>query len=117
MTYPDGHEGWLVTSYAAGRAILADTRFSSRAELRHFLVPTPYPQNEAKPAAPGAISRLDPPEHTHYRRMLTGKFTVRRLKQLEPGIQKITEDHIEAMRRQGPPSIWSRRSRCPSLPW
>ncbi|TDD24748.1 cytochrome P450 [Nonomuraea diastatica] len=103
MVYPDGHEGWLVTSYAAARAILADPRFSSRAELRRFPVPTPYPQDEPKPAAPGTISRLDPPEHTHYRRMLTGKFTVRRLKQLESGIRTITEDHIEAMRRHGPP--------------
>ncbi|TDD24751.1 hypothetical protein [Nonomuraea diastatica] len=80
-------------------------------------MPTPYPQEESEPAAPRAISRLDPPEHTRCRRMLTGQFAVHRFKQLEPDIQEITEDHIEALRHtKARPSILLRRSRCPSRP-
>ena len=33
MTYPDGHEGWVVTGYDVARAVLSDQRFSSRQEL------------------------------------------------------------------------------------
>ncbi|MEV4577661.1 cytochrome P450 [Nonomuraea jabiensis] len=104
MTYPDGHEGWLVTGYAAARAVLADPRFSSRMELRRSPTPHAMAQEAPRPAPPGVISRLDPPEHTHYRRLLTGEFTVRRMKLLEPKIEELAEWQIEEMRRQGPPA-------------
>jgi cytochrome P450 len=104
MTYPDGHEGWLVTGYAAARAVLADPRFSSRMELRRSPTPHAMVQEAPRTAPPGVISRLDPPEHTHYRRLLTGEFTVRRMKLLEPKIEELAERQIEEMRRQGPPA-------------
>src|SRR4051794_26343304 len=74
MTYPDGHEGWLVTSYALNRAVLADPRFSSRQELLR----SPFPGAGAMvgtlpPVEPGMFIGADPPEHTRYRRLLTGK--------------------------------------------
>lgn len=105
MIYPDGHEGWLVTGYHAARAVLADLRFSSRRELiRHAPVPNPFGDQKPPPAMPGALTRLDPPEHTHYRRLLTGQFTVRRMKQLTARIERITEDHLDAIAEAGPPT-------------
>jgi cytochrome P450 len=100
LAYAGGHTGWLVTSHALARTVLADQRFSSRAELRKFAIrENPNPE----PARPGMFISMDPPDHGHYRKLLTGQFTVRRMNELIPRIQEIATDHIEAMRRTGPP--------------
>ena len=66
MTYPDGHVGRLVTGHALTRAVLADTRFSSRYELMHFPLPIPG-VTELPPAPVGDLTGIDAPEHTRYR--------------------------------------------------
>ena len=48
-------------------------------------------------ARAGSFITMDPPEHTRYRKLLTGQFTVRRMRQLEPRIQRIVDDHLDAM--------------------
>ena len=58
--------------------------------------------DSSQPAAPGWFPLMDAPEHTRYRRLLTGQFTVRRLKQLEPRIAEITASHLDAMAEAGP---------------
>jgi cytochrome P450 len=104
LAFPDGHLGWLVTGHAAGRQVLSDPRFSARQELRHFPVRLPLISDQQGPARPGWFVRMDPPDHTRYRRLLTGQFTVRRMNQLTPRIVTIAEEHLDAMERQGPPA-------------
>jgi cytochrome P450 len=100
LAFAGGYEGWLITSHTLARAVLADQRFSARSELRKF----PNRVNpDPQPARPGMFLVMDPPDHGHYRKLLTGQFTVRRMNELIPRIQEITTDHIEAMRRTGPP--------------
>ncbi|MBX6383916.1 MAG: cytochrome P450 [Microbispora sp.] len=103
MMYADGHEGWLVTGYAEARAILADNRFSTRSELLHSPIPQRGELNK-EPLTPGFFLRMDPPAHTRFRRLLTGQFTVRRMKQLEPRIEEITNGRLDAMEREGAPA-------------
>ncbi|MEZ0076589.1 cytochrome P450 [Planotetraspora sp. GP83] len=103
MAYPDGHEGWLVTGYAAARAVLADSRFSTRPELLHPPIPQRIAQFQGLRVPPGFFLRMDPPAHTRHRRLLTGQFTVRRMKQLEPRIEEITNGRLDAMEREGGP--------------
>ncbi|MBE1586981.1 cytochrome P450 [Nonomuraea angiospora] len=103
MTYPDGHDGWLVTSHALVREVLADNRFSHRHELLHYPMPGTEAAGEPRPAQPGAFTAMDPPEHTRYRRLLTGQFTVRRMRQWTSRVKKITAEHLDAMERLGPP--------------
>jgi cytochrome P450 len=105
LTYPDGHEGWVVTSHALVRKVLADARFSARNELRHvpFLTGGEIADKPA-PAPPGAFIATDPPEHTRYRRLLTGQFTVRRLRQLTEHIQQLATAYLDAIEQQGPPA-------------
>jgi cytochrome P450 len=102
MIYPDGHEGWLVTSHAVARAIAADTRFSSRPELMHF----PFPgleMTQMPPAPVGDLTGLDKPEHTRFRKLLAGKFTVRRMRLLAERVEQVTAAALDAMAEQGPP--------------
>ena len=100
MVFPDGHVGWLATGHAAARAVLADRRFSSRYELMHI----PYPGlTEVPPAPVGDLTGIDPPHHTRYRKLLTGKFTVRRMRQLTERVEQVTAECLDAMAKQGPP--------------
>lgn len=103
LAYPDGHQGWLVTGHAAARAILADPRFSTRIDLLHMPIPQRAAQFRSTLRRPGFFLRMDPPDHTRYRRLLAGQFTVRRMKLLEPRIEEITRDHLDAMEDVGGP--------------
>ena len=102
LLYPDGHVGWLVTNYALIRRIFADKRFSSRQELRHFPLDHPLARRPPEPAKPGMFIRMDGEEHSHYRRLLTGQFTVRRMKALEPRVQEIIDDSLDGLEAAGP---------------
>jgi cytochrome P450 len=102
MVYPDGHMGWLVTGHALARAVAADTRFSSRPELMHI----PFPgldMTEMPPAPVGDLTGMDQPEHTRFRKLLTGKFTVRRMRLLTERVEQITAECLDAMVEHGPP--------------
>ncbi|GAB3418766.1 cytochrome P450 [Flindersiella endophytica] len=100
MVYPDGHVGWFVTPHALVREVLADPRFSRRAELTH----NPLAGTPLQPAPPGIFTAMDPPEHTRYRRQLTGQFTVRRMRQLTGQVEQIATEHLDAMEEHGPPA-------------
>ncbi len=102
MLYPDGHVGWLATGHAAARAVLSDPRFSSRPELMHWPVPRQVPDGPFPPVPPGMFINVDPPEHTRYRRLLTGKFTVRRMRSLTARVEEVTAEHLDAMAHNGP---------------
>ncbi|MGW4799448.1 cytochrome P450 [Nonomuraea sp. NPDC004297] len=104
LAFPDGHAGWLVTDLATAKAVLSDTRFSARQELRHMPYPHPLGQESATPAVPGWFIRMDPPLHTRYRRLLTGQFTVRRINRLIPRIEEIAEDALNKLERAGSPA-------------
>ncbi|MEV0280482.1 cytochrome P450 [Streptomyces sp. NPDC050610] len=98
MRYADGHLGWLATGHSLARRILADRRFSSRQELLHS--PT-VDIGEIPPASVGDLTGIDAPEHTRYRRLLIGSFTVRRMRALTERVEQITAEHLDAMERQG----------------
>jgi cytochrome P450 len=101
LSYPDGHTGWLATSHALVRAVLADPRLSVRPELNHL--PIPGVPGSDRPAPPGMFHVMDAPEHTRYRRTLAGEFTVRRMRRLGEHIQAITEEHLDVMARSAGP--------------
>lgn len=94
LTYPNGADGWLATGHAAVRAVLSDPRFSARTELLNIPVAAAA---EPKPAPPGMFISTDPPEHTGYRHLLTGEFTVRRMRLLTERVERITAEHLDAM--------------------
>ncbi len=98
--FPDGHLGWLATGHAVVRAVLSDPRFSARPELMHYPLADLGPM---PPARPGDMLSMDAPDHTRYRKLLAGKFTVRRMRQLAEHIEEITAERLDAMQCQGGP--------------
>ncbi|MFI6926086.1 cytochrome P450 [Nonomuraea spiralis] len=104
LEFADGHLGWLATTAEAARAVLGDPRFSARQELKHAAVHAVPAGGPGRAAPPGFFAATDPPEHTRYRRLLTGQFTLRRMRLLEARIERIAADHLDAMAAAGPPA-------------
>ena len=102
VTTPLGSTAWLVTRYADVRAVLGDAAtFSNESML------FPMPGQEGEDLADrraGSLLLHDPPEHTRLRRLLTGEFTVKRIRRLEPRITEIVDEHLDAMAAAGPPA-------------
>ena len=92
----DGSTPWLITGYAEARALFSDSRVSvddHRPGFPHW--------NEGMLAMvdkrPRSIFNSDADEHTRYRRMLSKPFTFKRVEDLRPAIQQITDEHVDAM--------------------
>ena len=108
LAFPDGHEGWLVTGHSLARAVLGDRRFSRRSEWNRLAADPSLERGGrrwlfGRQAPLGFFLHMDPPEHTRYRRLLAGHFTVRRVQQLRPGLERIVEKYLDAMEAAGPP--------------
>jgi cytochrome P450 len=99
VSLPSGDEGYIVSRYEDAKFVLSDNRFSRAAttdpnapKLTHITPP------------PGSLFTLDPPEHTRLRTLVAGQFTTRRVRNLIPRIQQITDDLVDRMEQQGPPT-------------
>ncbi|MEU8355581.1 cytochrome P450 [Nonomuraea sp. NPDC048882] len=100
-----GADAWLVTRYADVREVLGDAERFKVAPQTIARLPGAPPMTEEQLAKvrAGNLLGLDPPEHTRLRRMLTPEFTIRRMRRLEPRIEAIVNDHLDAMEAAGSP--------------
>ncbi|MEU4803278.1 cytochrome P450 [Actinosynnema sp. NPDC023587] len=97
---PRGLKVWLVSRYDEGRLALADPRFSKDFAgfqplfERHFTgtEPTQFEQSLVK-----HMLNSDPPTHTRMRKLVTKAFTARRVEQLRPRVQQITDELLDAV--------------------
>ncbi|OBI83521.1 cytochrome P450 [Mycobacterium sp. E740] len=92
----DGSTPWLVAGYDTARSLFSDSRVSvddRRDGFPHW--------NELMLSTverrPRSVFTSDGEEHTRFRRMLSKPFTYKRVEGLRPAIQKITDEHIDAM--------------------
>ncbi len=108
LRFPSGGEGWLVTGHAEAKAVLSDSRFSHRAELLASPLPPPFelpPGDHTPPAAePGAFNKMDPPDHTRYRRIIGAFFSPHMATGLRPAIESAVGELLDAMEAKGPPA-------------
>ncbi|RSM54204.1 cytochrome P450 [Amycolatopsis sp. WAC 01376] len=94
---PSGQTAWALTRLEDIREMLSSPHFSSDRQNPSFpmMVARPAPRPD-KPFRPSLIA-MDPPEHSQARRDVVGEFTVKRMKALQPRIQQIVDDHIDAL--------------------
>ena len=88
---PDAHHvTWLIVGYEEARSALTDARlakdggkigvtFLDQELIGRYLLTT------------------DPPDHTRLRGLITRSFTMRRVEELRPRVQQITDDLLDAM--------------------
>ncbi|MDS0135258.1 MULTISPECIES: cytochrome P450 [unclassified Amycolatopsis] len=96
VTLQSGQEAWAVTRLEDVRTVLNDPRFSSD----RFNPGFPILTREGRPQRrrfTASLINMDPPEHGAARREVVGEFTVKRMKALQPRIQQIVDEHIDAM--------------------
>src|ERR1700722_16064060 len=92
----DGTTPWLITGHEVARELFADSRVSVDDRLDGFphwnehMLSTVHKR-------PRSVFTSDAEEHTRYRRMLSKPFTFRRVEALRPAVQRITEEHIDAI--------------------
>ncbi|HET9141233.1 cytochrome P450 [Actinophytocola sp.] len=103
----NGESVWLVCRYAEARAVLADTRFSSdryrTADMGSLTEEQRKVVTDTQRRA-GALLQLDPPQHTRYRRLLAGQFTMRRMRKLRAFIEETVTARLDTMLAAGSPA-------------
>jgi cytochrome P450 len=92
----DGSTPWLVTGYEECRELFSDSRVSVDDRTPGF------PHWNAGMLSsvhkrPRSVFTSDGEEHTRFRRMLSKPFTFKRVEDLRPTIQRITDEHIDAI--------------------
>lgn len=98
IALPDGAPAWLVTGHDEVREAFTDPRLTK-------LSPGPISPAEAQlppdvyTAMNNHMLRLDPPAHTRLRRLVAAAFTRRRVEQLAPRVQEITDRLLDEMSR------------------
>lgn len=100
MHHPGDAPGWLVTGYSLVREVLTDQRFSARIDL---LRGPADQQPQDSTTAPGLFSVMGPPEHTWYRRKLVSAFTLRRVREMEPLVERAVTERLDVMEHAGGP--------------
>jgi cytochrome P450 len=105
ITTPLGQIVYLVTRYEDVREVLADHgRFSNVTLSPTSPLGDPIAADQRDRATAGQLIAFDPPEHTRLRRLLTREFTTRRMRQLEPRVVEIVDQHLDATAAAGPPA-------------
>jgi cytochrome P450 len=94
-----GNPVWLVTRYADVRAVLADTAAFSN-DFAHLAAADG--DGDLGLSDPGGLGFRDAPDHTRLRRMLAPAFTARAIAALEPKIQRVVEERLDALAAAGP---------------
>lgn len=99
VALPDGSRAWLVTRHEDVRALLRDSRLSADRSHPEFpFTEVLTPQSRMAIAAVGrSLIGLDTPEHGPKRAMLMAEFTLRRMEQLRPFVQRVVDEHLDRL--------------------
>ncbi|MFB7668016.1 cytochrome P450 [Kitasatospora sp. NPDC056138] len=99
----DGSPCWLLTGHRQARSVLGDRRFSADARVPGFPFLSPGRRELLDRTTPTFI-RLDDPEHSRQRRLLTGDFIIKRVEAMRPQIQQIVDEALDRMIAHGGPA-------------
>ncbi|RMI46686.1 cytochrome P450 [Streptomyces triticirhizae] len=102
VTLSTGRTAWVVTGYHEVRAVLADPRVS--ADIRHPNFPALVAGEQEVGARTRPFIRMDPPEHTQFRRMLLAEMTVRKARRMRRDIQRVVDERVDELLAFGPPT-------------
>ncbi|MDC0769533.1 cytochrome P450 [Streptomyces sp. HD] len=92
VTLWDGAHVWLVTSHAGVRAVLGDRRFTAVTSAPGFPMLTRTSQLVRANPASASFIRMDDPDHSRLRSMLTRDFLARRAEALRPAVRELLDD-------------------------
>lgn len=97
VTLWDGSQVWLVTAHAHIRAVLGDRRFTAVTSATGFpMLTTTSKLVRAQPKSASFI-RMDDPEHSRLRSMLTREFLQRSADELRPMIRSLLDGVLDTI--------------------
>ena len=96
ITLPTGEPAWLITGYDEVRQALHDPRVV-KSELTLANIGRGLLPPAVLTAMTSHMLNHNAPDHTRLRRLVTAAFTRRRIEQLAPRIQQITDELLDAM--------------------
>ena len=97
---PIRYPAWLITKYDDVRAVLSDaTSFtnSNEAVRTHAAAVVGTETAARMPLGGPSLISYDLPHHTRLRRMVSASFTVKRVHALQPRIEAIVTEHLDAV--------------------
>ncbi|RPK82848.1 Pentalenic acid synthase [Streptomyces sp. ADI98-12] len=94
---PNGRPIWLVTRHEDVRAVLTHPRISANPDNEGFPNVGETMGVPKQEQIPGWFVGLDSPEHDRFRKVLIPEFTVRRVRELRPAIERTVDERIDAM--------------------
>ncbi len=83
---------WMVSGAEENRAVLADSEHFST-DIRRYV----GREDATGAQAIGGLGFTDPPDHTRLRKLLTPEFTKHRLARLQPRIDEVVEQRLDAL--------------------
>ncbi|NUU25718.1 MAG: cytochrome P450 [Streptomycetaceae bacterium] len=96
----DGRTVKVVVGHAQARTLLTDPRVSSDWADPDF--PSPSPRRRGIIAKVNMLIGQDAPEHTRYRKLLVPTFTLRRIAELRPAVQRTADRLLDDILARGP---------------
>jgi len=97
LDLPFNFTAYLVTGHDEARQIMT-ARDTYSTDIRHlFSGDGPATSDDI-----GGLGFTDPPVHTRLRKIITPEFTMRRLARLEPLIETIVDERLDALEAAGP---------------
>ena len=103
VTIAGGRSAWVVTNFDVARRLLTDPRMSSdrtRPEYPRGNAARTEGRRDERPT----LLAMDPPEHDRQRRMLTGKFSAKKMGLLREDIERIVHGYLDSMLEAGSPA-------------
>jgi cytochrome P450 len=94
VTLWDGSEVWLVTSHAGVRAVLGDRRFTAVTSAPGFPMLTRTSQLVRAAPHTASFIRMDDPDHSRLRSMLTRDFLARRAEDMRPVLRELLDEML-----------------------
>lgn len=91
VTLWDGSEVWLVTSHSGVRAVLGDRRFTAVTSAPGFPMLTRTSALVRANPKSASFIRMDDPDHSRLRSMLTRDFLARRAEELRPAVRELLD--------------------------
>ncbi|MCX2926347.1 MULTISPECIES: cytochrome P450 [unclassified Streptomyces] len=98
---PNGVPIWLVTRHEDVRAVLTHPKISANPDNEGFPNVGETMGVPKQDQIPGWFVGLDSPEHDRFRKVLIPEFTVRRVRELRPAIERTVDERIDAMLSAG----------------
>jgi cytochrome P450 len=102
LPLPLGVRAWLITGYEPVRAVLGSADGFSN-DFGRFAAQVGLDAGRQ----PGGLGMADPPMHTRLRRLIMPEFTMHRLARLQPRIEAIVTERLDAIAgTDGPVDLW-----------